>query len=283
MASRKYYSVRSGKNPLSSKIPLPDFLQLFYDLYKEFEINGYFQEAFGYHCVDEGFVPGKLGIQIEAKFFRKLKKRNIWPIDKKYQNYSEEDTFDVIELFYDLISKPIEGNDHSFNNCGLHYFKFDAESGKREYRSEINDLLIDFGNGFELSIEGEILTLPERGLENLLDANLPEYDPENVENKINLAINKFRRYKSSLEERKNAIRELADVLEYLRPKCKAMISKKDESDLFELANNFGIRHHNNVQKTDYDKSIWYSWIFYYYLATIHASLRLITLRDGMKK
>lgn len=36
-----------------------------------------------------------------------------------------------------------------------------------------------------------------------------------------------------------------------------------------------IRHHNKEQKTGYDESIWLSWAFYYYLATINACVRLI--------
>jgi CRISPR/Cas system CSM-associated protein Csm5 (group 7 of RAMP superfamily) len=55
----------------------------------------------------------------------------------------------------------------------------------------------------------------------------------------------------------------------------AVISKKDESDLFKIANEFGIRHPKKNQKQDYDKAIWYNWMFYYYLATIHACLKLI--------
>ena len=30
-----------------------------------------------------------------------------------------------------------------------------------------------------------------------------------------------------------------------------------------------------IRSQSYDKDIWYSWAFYYYLATIHACLRLI--------
>jgi len=39
-----------------------------------------------------------------------------------------------------------------------------------------------------------------------------------------------------------------------------------------LANNFGIRHHNERQKTDYD-ALWLNWMFYFYLSTIHVLLR----------
>jgi hypothetical protein len=69
-------------------------------------------------------------------------------------------------------------------------------------------------------------------------------------------------------ERRNAVRMLADILESLRPKLKLVLTHKDEDDLFNIANNFGIRHKNERQKTDYDP-LWLSWMFYYYLATIH--------------
>lgn len=59
-----------------------------------------------------------------------------------------------------------------------------------------------------------------------------------------------------------------------------MLQSKDEADLFHLANNFGLRHHNESQKTDYDAAIWLSWLYYYYLATIHATTRMIDTRDG---
>jgi hypothetical protein len=102
-----------------------------------------------------------------------------------------------------------------------------------------------------------------------------EIDPENIENRINSAILKFRSYRSSQEERRDAVRNLADILEFLKPKLKLVLTQKDESDLFNIANNFGIRHHNDQQRTNYDKSIWYEWMFYYYLATIRATLKLI--------
>ena len=65
------------------------------------------------------------------------------------------------------------------------------------------------------------------------------------------------------------------MLEYLRPKMKTLLTKSDENDLFNIANNFGIRHHNAKQKTSYDTAIWLSWMFYFYLATLHVILRKI--------
>jgi hypothetical protein len=61
----------------------------------------------------------------------------------------------------------------------------------------------------------------------------------------------------------------------LRPKIKTVLMSKEENELFQVANQFGIRHFNDKQKTDYDKPIWHAWIFYCYYSTIHLCLRLI--------
>jgi len=238
--------------------------------------------AFGYECVDLGNVPGKLGDNIEAQIVRSLRKTNLWPITPLCLDYSEDDLFDVIEFLFDWISKPVphDGDYHSWGQCGWHYSEFDQHTGRKEFRQEINEMLQDYDSGYELSSEGEILTLPQQGLDHLLQADLPAYDQTNVEGRIEAAIHKFRSRHSSLDDRRDAVRDLADVLEFLRPQLKQVLTRKDESDLFNIANSFGIRHHNERQKTAYDQAIWYSWIFYYYLATIHASVRLLENKQG---
>ena len=45
--------------------------------------------------------------------------------------------------------------------------------------------------------------------------------------------------------------------------------------MFNIANNFGLRHHNDRQKTGYDTALWLSWMFYLYLATLHVVVRKI--------
>lgn len=275
MRQRPYFSIRTGKNPNAIRFDLAILIRLFRDSYRAFSAKCYFQEACGYNCVDAGEVPGTLGADMEAQIFRRLHKTNLWPVEVKCSNYSEDDLFDVIEFLYDLVSKPVHGTFHDYAGCGWHYSTFDQESGRREYRDEINVILRDYSRGYELTEEGEILALPEDGLNELIQSPLPEYDPENVENRLNAALLKFRRYRSSPNDRRDAIRDLADVLEFLRPKLGDVITSKDESDLFNIANAFGIRHHNDQQKTDYDKSIWQEWMFYYYLATIYAVLKLI--------
>ena len=190
----------------------------------------------------------------------------------------------MIEFLYDCVSKPIETPDayHSFNNCGWHYAEFDEKAGQVEFRDGANNILRDYGAGWELSEDGEIVALADEGLEPLLEAELPHCDPANVEKRVSAAVRKFRARGSSIEDRRDAIRDLADVLEFLRPKAKeCLLTRKDDAALFTIANEFAIRHHDGRQKGDYSIAIWYSWIFYVYLATIHAAVRAI--KEGEEK
>ncbi|SLK12951.1 MULTISPECIES: hypothetical protein [unclassified Paenibacillus] len=280
MIKRQYYSARTGKNT-GENFPIETLRELVFKTYYFFYEKEYFQEAFGKMCVDAGLISGTCGSDIQGYFLRKLRKHCIWPIDDFYMNYSDDDIFDVIELLFDLVSKPIEGTHHDWSNCGWHYSDFDKNLGQEEFRVEINEILRDYKQGYELSNDGEILLLGDKGLGFLLEAKIPEYDLSNVDNRVGIAILKFRRYRASLNERKDAVRDLADVLEYLRPQIKEHMLSKDESELYNIANNFAIRHHNDKQKKDYD-ALWLSWIFYIYLSTIHMMLRTIKRAEGIR-
>lgn len=280
MPKRRYYSER--RHPEAAPIKMPSLKKLVLAIFKDFERNGYFQEMFGLVCVDAGPVSGKAGPDMDAFCLKRVRKTGLWPIEDNLDSYSEEDLFDVIELLHDCISKPIKGFYHSYAECGWHYETFESEPGKAEFREQINEVLEDYGERFELSSDGEIIVLGERGLENLLKAELPKpnIDAQNVEGKVESAIRKFRRFNSSIDDRRDAVRSLADVLEFLRPKMEKVLTSKDEGDLFNLANNFSIRHHNDKQKSRYEAQIWLSWMFYFYLATIHASIRRLRLTSS---
>lgn len=275
MRERGYYSIRTGKNPDGARLNIDNLKRLIKSVYSSLSDKGYFQEYFGYECVDEGMVRGKLGDDINGALLVGIRKDNLWPIYDNIINYTEDDLFDIIEYIFDHTSKGIDGYYHNFANCGYHYSTFNKQDGQSDYRNAINPILGIYEQGYVLSEEGEILQLPEAGMAPLIDANLPSYDPDNVDNRVNKAVNRFRKHRASLEDRRYALRDLADVLEFLRPKVKNIITNKDEADIFNLANNFGIRHHNEKQKSNYDTAIWYSWMFYYYLATIHACIRLL--------
>ena len=187
---------------------------------------------------------------------------------------------DLIEFLFDHVSAPIDklSSFHSFYNH-YHYKYFDQKQGQKEYRDAINEILTDYDAGYELGDNGEIYALLEEEFRPLLGASIPTSDTDNVEAKIVRAVNKFRRYGSTLDERHDAVRALADCLEFLRKDFQDAITQKDDGDLFNIANNFGIRHHNDKQKTNYDRTIWLSWMFYFYLATLHAGIRLLNKKE----
>lgn len=269
--AHKFYSHRSGSNPNLKGLPLKDFIGLFERIFNQFRQDGYFDEAFGFYCVDADYISGVVK-DIELEILLSVRKKHLWPVSENAQAYSEDDLFDVIEFLYLHVSKPIDGTMHSYNECGMHWETFNKAEGQREFRDKINQLLVHYEKRFELSEAGEILQKPEAGFEPIFNADVPSKD-KNVVSRIEAATIKFRRHGASLDDRRQAVRDLADVLEYLRPQVEALLSTKDESDLFNIANNFGIRHHNDRQKTSYDAAIWLSWMFYFYLATIHVVLR----------
>lgn len=242
------------------------------------------QEMLGKSCVDDPFSTpiGVAGTDASIYVLKKTRKDNLWPVHERISSYTEEDMFDVIEFLFDEVSLGVDGWLHEWDGCGMHYANFEHPRAQQEYRDSVNELLHEYGSGYELTADGEIVHLPESGFENLMTGQLPGADTINVVSKVQAAIAKYLRRSSTLDDRRDAVRGLADVLEFLRPKVKGVLLTKDESDLFNIANNFAIRHHNDRQRTDYDPNIWTSWMFYTYLATIHAIHHLLVRGDAQK-
>lgn len=270
---RKYYSQRINRG--EDSISLESIKDIFSAIYKEFYNKKYFCEKLNIGCCVDSADADLSDILL------KKARKNLWPIvglTSKLQSYSKNDLFDIIEFLFDHISKPIQTADlhyHSWGDCGYHYNYFSKKEGQKEFRKEINDFLLDFEDGYELSNKGEIFHKTKKSLERLLRAEKIDFKKGDIKKRMELAENLFCRGKSSLSDRKNAVKELADCLEFLRDDLKSVLNKKDEADLFNIINNFSIRHHNKNQKTDYNQNVWLNWMFHFYSATLHASLRLI--------
>ncbi|MCJ7492198.1 MAG: hypothetical protein MUP15_08625 [Dehalococcoidia bacterium] len=260
---REYYSARSGKRE-PEKVDLPMLLRLFRSDYVRFRQGGYF---------DGHYVAGTFGDDIGAEMFRRLGKADLWPIETRCKEYSEEVLFDVIEFLYDSAATDqvqVEIAGETVTMSGVN-----VAAGRADFSAAMNAILRDYRDGYELSDDGEILALGEEHMRPLLEQELPEYDPERVDSRVLAAVRKFRRHTPSVEDKREAVRQLADVLEFLRPKLKDVLPNRDEGELFKIANGFGIRHHNPSQKTAYDGEIWLDWVFYCYLNTIHTAINLL--------
>ena len=270
--TRRYYSSRNKPRNLT----LEEFYQKLQSLYLLFRDKDFFKGKAG---ITHDNLPE--AIKHEAALDLNFQP---FPITKWLpENITEDRIFDILEFLYDHASKPGElawmTNETGWNYQD--YDSYDDEAGQKEFRNKTNAILAEYKTGFEMTAEGIILAKGTDGLQHILDADIIPYDEINVDNKVRNAITKWRNRHLSLSEKKEAIRELADVFEWLKKtkELGTVLDGKDESAIFELANNFAIRHHNPKQKTNYDPTIWYSWIFHFYLATYHAVVRLLIKKE----
>src|SRR5262249_12363140 len=208
------------------------------NLYLLFRNKDYFKQNAG---ITHNYLPDP--IKHEAAIALNFQ---LFPITKWVESdITEDHVFDALEFLYDHVSKPGEWGsvvDRSGFEC-QDYLSYDIEAGREEFRKKANTFLADYKSGFELTKDGLVLALGTAGLQEILSAEIVAYDEANVDSKVRSAIAKWRNRHLSWSERKEAIRELADVFEWLK-KTKALgkvLDGKDESVLFDLANNFGIR------------------------------------------
>jgi len=273
--TRRYYSSRNKFTPLT----LGDLYWKLQNLYLLFRDRDYFKGKAGITKTD---LPD--AIRHEAAVALSFQP---FPITKWEEGQINEDhVFDTLEFLYDHVAKPGEWTGIT-TDTGYNYYDYDGyddDMGREEFRQKANAFLCDYRSGYELTKDGIVLATGTAGLQHILDAEIVPYDEANVDSRVRHAILKWRNRHLTLSEKK-AIRELADVFEWLK-KTKGLdrvLDKKDDSAIFGIANNFAVRHHNPQQKTQYDKNIWYSWMFHFYLATYHAAIRLLIKQEKDRK
>ncbi len=266
---RRYFSARKGRKQSISLGEAYSRLEALYELYRD---KDYFKQKL--HTLrsrtsDEHKRSAVVSLGFAA-----------FPVSEwKAEDVTEDHIFDAIEFLFDHVSKPGYWVMHK-SSTGFDYEDYDSydeAAGQGEFRAAANHILSDFGEGFELGKDGQIRANASGGLEHIIDAQIVPFDEVNVDSKVRAAIEKWRKRHVTIDDKKEAIRLLADVFEWLK-KTKHLenaLANRDESDLFNIANNFAIRHHQPAQKGNYDQAIWYNWMFHFYLATYHASIRLL--------
>ncbi len=271
--ARRYYSSRTKPKNLS----LQDLHWKLQNLYLLYRNKDYFKSKCG---ITERDLPKSIKHEAAVALTFQPFPMSEWMED----DITEDRIFDTIEFLFDRVSKPgvLVDMETESGYRYTDYDKYDDVKGQEEFRETVNLFLFDYAEGFELTADGNIVAVGESGLKELFKAEIPSYDEKNVDSKVRNAIAKWRDRRSSSEDKKEAVRELADVFEWLRKskKLEKALNRKDESALFDIANNFGIRHHDPKQKTDYDVTIWHAWMFHYYLATYHAAIRILLRSEG---
>jgi hypothetical protein len=208
---------------------------------------------------------------------------DIWPPDPAVGVWSEDAIFDFLQFIGQKVSSAVAGTGsfHSFNGCGWHGEDFTPEPARGLYVTRVNKILERYGDGWEMKSDFEIVERAPTGTAELLTVKLPPATGAATRRRVQNAVAKFRRRSSSRDDRRDAVRDLGDVLEWLRKDATKHLSRKDESDLFNILNNFDIRHNNELQKSDYD-AIWLSGLFYHYLTMIHVLTHLVDRDERLK-
>lgn len=248
----------------------------FADLVLAMRSHNYFPKVLPEQCVDD---HGTWEADPSDEISRAIHVRVNWPLQFEDGSVSDDVLFSTIEYFHDQAQRARTRWFHQFGDCGYHHIDHNKESGAVVYRWRVNDLLNRYG--VDLKIAG---TGPEKGhivrhsglsLDPLAD-ELATAKPgvRGEEGTVADAIRLFRSRSSTHNQRRAAVTQLAGVLESHRQELKALqFSSADESDLFKIFNNFGFRHNNKVQKSDYGDE-YLDWVFWVTLAAIHLMRQL---------
>lgn len=266
---KKYYIERNGLIKRNLQINIKELLSYFYQIYEYFTQKGYFKCAInGIRIESDGnskqILPPLLSPSAEIFFTTRLQNKKIYPIDEYYQSYQEETLFAVIEILYDYIG------DFDFETKNVV-----QEKPKQEFCEHINNILRFYKTGYYLEPQnGFIMEIPNEALKKQL-----EYDGSDMEDEIyqqlSVASTMYYRFDSNEEIKKKAINILADILEKVREDVKVVLNTeyqinktKHDALIFDIVNNYNIRHNKDNQKTNYSKEIWYDWMMQYYTSTI---------------
>lgn len=267
---RKYYNERHFSSRSTPQLNTP-LATSFLKLIQEMSRSGYFPDVLPKECVDDlsthdvdpsDVISRAIGVDVS------------WPEDLDENRLFDHLLYSIIEFFHDKAQRPRRYTFHNFSNCGNDYFDYSKFSGSVVYRWRVNEMLEQHGIELRLGNDGpetgfliKRSALPMEGLADQVVDEVPEGDHDHKE-KLQSAIRAYRRRDADIHDRRKAISHLADILERHRNEFKKVQRfKKDEQDLFNMYNNFMIRHERDGQKDDYPEE-YLDWIFWTSLAAI---------------
>ena len=270
-----YWSQRRHAT-IPSRLDMSAVAREFVRMVGSFRVNGYLDKEFPDLCVDDHdgvYVDGSDVLQ------QMLGVPNLrWPLHADQLLEVDDALFDVIEVLHDLVARPRSRWFHSYGGCGWHYSQFAIEPARVLYRWRVNQLLDRSDLGLRLADDGEdvgrLVAVTDDARADLI-TSLASQPPSRTADRVRHGIALFRARGSTEHDKRSAILTLAGIIEERRQLLKDSLVKKDEGALFDIANNFALRHQDLKQQRDYDPAF-LDWIFWWYLATIELSDNLLT-------
>lgn len=238
--------------------------------------RGYLDRVAPRPCVDDDF-PGlqDQDLKLDEVIAERLGEAGLWW--PRPEVWDEQTFYSLIEVFHDLVARPRDRWLHNFNGCGWHYERFAPYPAQVLYRWTVNRMLKRHGIDLILTKSGEdtgrLAHRVDEGRQDLIDSALDAPDQERRVS-VSHAIALFRSRNAGRDEKRSACTVLASLLEERRALLKSELFKKDEGALFQIANEFAIRHRDAKQHPEYDDA-YLDWIFWWYLSTIELTDKLV--------
>ena len=177
--------------------------------------RGYYAEAFGYACAREGRVDGYAGSDVEA-YARVVGGPEVWPPGTYVAGWDLSGLVRALRFYYQEVAEPTPYVDHSAYGCGMHPRESDGELGRARFRAKINEVLTRLDPRMQSTPAGEVVAVIPAGLAHLLQVSPAGTVGDQYAAAIGAATSKFIRA-ASASDQKDAVRDLADLLERLRP------------------------------------------------------------------
>lgn len=241
------------------------------ELIDEMRELDYFPKVLPKGCVDDGGTWQGFQDHASSEISKAIRVDVRWPLDDSALSIPDDVLYSVIEYLHDQAQRPRTRGYHSFGDCGWHYGDYNKESGGVVYRWRVNELLERYGVALRLgskgSDKGRLLRHSDLQLDELAEELTEALDISDA-GKLASAIRLYRTRTSTEHDRRAAIAQLAGILEKRRLHFKASeFAKGDESALFNIFNNFAIRHDNARQQGKYGEE-YLDWIFWTTLAAV---------------
>lgn len=270
---RRQDPLRAKERTLRGEALIKTLLSLLVD----FDRNGYFDDAFGSSCSDASWderverststLQHGLGEDTPWR----------WPPDAeqiRHLDMASDDAlshaYDLLELGHDLAARPRTRDFHSFFK-EWDFSDFDHLEGRMVYRWRVNTVLERTDTGLRLSKggpdEGRLVRTPSdpRGdlpaLAVLAAPTKPERD------QMQHAISQFTNRTATRHDKRDALRNLAGLLEQRREEAEEKLGSQDSRDLFHIVNKFDIRHQGKMQSGNYEDA-YLDWIFWSLLSSL---------------
>jgi hypothetical protein len=222
-------------------------------------------------CVD-GLSPDEYASRMEEKILRTARLEVKWPLESdKDPIFKDENLFyGLVECLADLVARPRARRWHDYGDCGWHYSDFYLPTGLAVYAWKVNALFKRFGLDLALETQGDLrgrlVRTTDAPRQDLVERAGRSTD-DSISGRVASAVDQYRKRDATAHDKRSACITLAGILENRRTLLKEKLLREDERALFQIANQFDIRHNGPGQKREYSEEF-LDWIFWWYLATV---------------